>query len=79
MQSQARLLVASERPENNQAMSKILDNFRANDLTVRTLAEVRQVLSAQPISVIFCYERVSDGLTKTCWRSQTPNKKPFNS
>jgi len=65
MQKQRVLLVVSARLENKKTLLNILDNLSTNSavntLATSTLAQAQEVLSTQPVSVIFCEERLPDG------------------
>jgi DNA-binding NtrC family response regulator len=61
MQNQVAALVVSGRVEDRQNLARILDSLSANVFIVGTLAHAREVLQLQPITIIFCDERVSDG------------------
>jgi DNA-binding NtrC family response regulator len=61
MQNQIGALIVSGRLENRQKLSRILENLPTNVFIVGTLAHAQEVLQEQPISVVFCDERMSDG------------------
>lgn len=61
MQNQVGVLIVSERVEDRQELARILDSLSANVFIVGTLAHAREVLQLQPITIIFCDERLSDG------------------
>ena len=65
MQKQPSLLVVSARLENKKALLRILEdlavNLPVNTITASTVAQAQEVLAQQPISVIFCEERLPDG------------------
>jgi DNA-binding NtrC family response regulator len=61
MQSHIAALVLSARPENKKSLLRILEDLPVNVFAAATLAEAREVLSEQSISVVFCEARVSDG------------------
>lgn len=61
MQNQVAVLVVSGRVEDRQKLARILDSLSANVFIVGTLAHAREVLQLQPITIIFCDERLSDG------------------
>ena len=61
MHDQVAALVVSGRVEDRQNLARILDRLSTNVFIVGTLAHAREVLQLQPITIIFCDERVSDG------------------
>ena len=61
MQNQVVALIVSGRVEDRQNLSRILDSLSTNVFIVGTLAHAREVLQVQPITIIFCDERLSDG------------------
>jgi len=61
MQSHIAVLVLSARPEKKKSLLRILEDLLVNVFGAATLAEAREVLSEQSISVVFCEARVSDG------------------
>jgi DNA-binding NtrC family response regulator len=61
MENQVAALVVSGRVEDRQKLARILDSLSTNVFIVGTLAHAREVLQLQPITIIFCDERLSDG------------------
>ena len=61
MHNQVVALIVSGRLENKQKLSRILEALPTNLFIVGTLAHAQEVLSEQPISIVFCDERLSDG------------------
>jgi len=61
MQHQIVALIVSGRLENRQKLSTILESLVTNIFIAETLAVAREVLQEQPISIVFCEERMSDG------------------
>jgi DNA-binding NtrC family response regulator len=62
MKNQVAALVVSGRFENRRELLRILDRLPTNVFVVGTLAHAREVLQAQPIAVVFCEERLPDGV-----------------
>jgi len=61
MQNQVAALIVSGRIEERRNLARILDKLSTNVFIVGTLAHAREELQLQPITIIFCDERVSDG------------------
>jgi DNA-binding NtrC family response regulator len=61
MQNQVVALIVSGRLEDRRKLARILDILSCNVFIVGTLAHAREVLQLQPIRIIFCDERLSDG------------------
>ena len=61
MHNQVAALIVSGRLENKQKLTRILEALPTNLFIVGTLAHAQEVLSEQPISIVFCDERLSDG------------------
>jgi superfamily I DNA/RNA helicase len=77
MQSHIAVLVLFARPENKKSLLRILEDLPVNVFGAATLAEAREVLSEQSISVVFC---VSPTVAiSTCRLSRGRSSHPFNS
>ena len=61
MHNQVAALIVSGRLENKQKLTRILEALPTNLFIVGTLAHAQEVLSEQPISIVFCDERLFDG------------------
>lgn len=61
MQSRIAVLDLSAHTENKKSLLRILKDLPVKVFAAATLAEAREVLSEQSISVVFCEAAVSDG------------------
>jgi DNA-binding NtrC family response regulator len=61
MQNQVAALIVSGRVDERRNLARILDSLSTNVFIVGTLAHAREVLQLQPITIIFCDERLCDG------------------
>jgi DNA-binding NtrC family response regulator len=61
MQRHLDVLVASPRMENQRALIQILNGLPINVVSSSTLKQTEQLLSQQPIALVFCDENLPDG------------------
>ncbi|MGC2233225.1 MAG: response regulator [Candidatus Acidiferrum sp.] len=61
MEGHPQILVASSRLESRRVLLRILDDLGIESFASATLAEAEEVLSRQPIALVFCDDRLTDG------------------
>ena len=61
MQKEIATLIVSGRAENRERLSGILASRSMCIFIVSTVAHARELLQVQPIAIVFCDERLSDG------------------
>lgn len=61
MQNEIATLIVSGRVENRERLSRILASRSISVFAVGTVAHAQELLQAQPIAIVFCDERLSDG------------------
>jgi DNA-binding NtrC family response regulator len=68
-------LIVSDRTEHVRTMVRILDGLPIKTYAACTLKQAEQVLSHQPISVIFCDERLPGGSYRKLLNTRTAGKR----
>jgi DNA-binding NtrC family response regulator len=61
MNQERTVLIVSCRPENRKTLVRVLDEFSIDSYVAPTIRDAREVLASQPLSMVFCEERLSDG------------------
>ena len=55
------VLVAASSPENRSALTKVLLGMGVQPAITSSVQEARAILSAKPVSLVFCEEKFADG------------------
>jgi DNA-binding NtrC family response regulator len=61
MNQERTVLIVSCRPENRKTLVRVFDEFSIDSYVAPTIRDAREVLASQPLSMVFCEERLSDG------------------
>ncbi|HTP67442.1 MAG TPA: hypothetical protein VMJ35_00925 [Dongiaceae bacterium] len=56
------VLIVSCRPENRKMLMRAFDGLPIDSYTAHTLEQAKEVLRSHPFSVVFCEERLPDGV-----------------
>ena len=68
-------LVVSDRMEHLKSLVRILDELMINVYVACNLRQAREVLARQPLSLVFCDERVADGSYRELLQSSDSRRK----
>ena len=61
MNQETAILIVSCRPENRKTLVRVFEELSINNYVAPTIRDAREVLASQPLSMVFCEERLSDG------------------
>jgi DNA-binding NtrC family response regulator len=70
------VLVVSSDPEQSQLLADMLENSGFESVISGSLAEVRNLLAAKPIRMVFCEDRLNDGSYRDVLQAIAESKLP---
>jgi DNA-binding NtrC family response regulator len=61
MNQERAMLIVSCRPKNRKTLVRMFDELSINNYVAPTIRDARELMALQPLSMVFCEERLSDG------------------
>ena len=65
MENAVDVLVVSSRIENKRTLLRTLEGLPVNTFSASTIFQALEFLATHPLAIVFCEERLSDGLSRT--------------